>query len=163
MWRAEPARPDHFFRFDVKNVGESDLRAVAGDVSDESVIRKVDTMNEDYILREKGAVLNWFDITAPEGHFSLNDKLNDIMDTIPGKLWFAKFGLTLKKKMSDATPKGEKSSAMGFELTSDLMKMLGGFTVLRLASMIGMMNISFTKEELLSVNRELNRIKKPKK
>ncbi len=154
---------DHFFRFDVKNVGESDLRAVAGNVSDESVIRKVDTMNEDYILREKGAVLNWFDITAPEGHFSLNDKLNDIMDTIPGKLWFAKFGLTLKKKMSDATPKGEKSSAMGFELTSDLMKMLGGFTVLRLASMIGMMNISFTKEELLSVNRELNRIKKPKK
>lgn len=154
---------DHFFRFDVRNVGESNLRAVAGDVSDESVIRKVDTMNESYILREKGAVLNWFDITAPEGHFSLNDKLSDIMDTIPGKLWFAKFGLTLKKKMSDATPKGEKPSAMGFELTSDLMQMMGGFTVLRLTSMIGMMNISFTKEELLSVNRELNRIKKPKK
>jgi hypothetical protein len=29
--------------------------------------------------------------------------------------------------------------------------------------MMGMMNISFTKEELLKFNKQLNRIKKPKK
>jgi hypothetical protein len=29
--------------------------------------------------------------------------------------------------------------------------------------MIGMANVSFTKEELLKMNRKLNRIKKPKK
>lgn len=154
---------DHFFRFEVKNVGESKLHAVAGECSDEGIIRKVDTVNEDYILKEKGAVLNWFDIDAPEGRFSLNDKLGDIMDTLPGKLWFAKFGMKIKKKMSDVTPKGEKASAMGFELTGDLMKMMGGFTVLRLSSMMGMMNVSFTKEELLEANKELNKIKKPKK
>jgi hypothetical protein len=28
--------------------------------------------------------------------------------------------------------------------------------------MMGMMNISFTKEELLKLNRQLNRIRKPK-
>ena len=39
----------------------------------------------------------------------------------------------------------------------------GGFSVLRLSSMMGMMNISFTKEELLKMNKQLNRIKKPKK
>ncbi len=155
---------DHFFRFDVNNVGESTLRAVAGDCSDEGVIRKVDTMNEDYILKEKGAILNWFDIEAPEGRFSLNDKLGDIMDTLPGKLWFAKFGMKLKKRMSDAMPKDDKKSGGGgFELSGDLMQMMGGFTVLRLANMMGMLNISFTKEELLEVNRELNKIKKPKK
>ena len=42
------------------------------------------------------------------------------------------------------------------------MEMLGSFTILRLTSMIGMMNISFTKEELLKMNKQLNRIRKPK-
>ena len=42
------------------------------------------------------------------------------------------------------------------------MQMLGGFTVLRLSSMMGMANINFTKEELLKMNKQLNRIRKPK-
>ena len=154
---------DHFFLFEVPNVGESELVAVAGECRDTSRIRKVDEMNMDYVLVEKGAILNWFDITAPEGYFSLNDKVGDIMDSFLGKLWFAKFGLSMKKKMSENTPKGEKSKAAGFELTDDMMKMMGGFTVLRLTSMTSMINISFTKEELLKANKELNKIKKPKK
>ncbi len=61
---------------------------------------------------------------------------------------------------------GDKKSG-GFEVDlkngdSGLMQMMGGFSVLRLTSMMGMMNISFTKEELLKMNRKLNRIKKPK-
>ncbi len=44
-----------------------------------------------------------------------------------------------------------------------MMQMMGGFTVLRMTSMAGMMNLSFTKEELLKMNAQLNRIKKPKK
>ena len=51
---------NHFFYFDVPNVGESTLKAVAGDFTDESTLRKVDTMNEDYILKEKGAVLTMY-------------------------------------------------------------------------------------------------------
>ena len=43
-----------------------------------------------------------------------------------------------------------------------IMQMLGGFSVLRLSGMMGMMNISFTKEELLKMNKQLNRIRKPK-
>ena len=54
---------DHFFRFDVYNSGETELLAVAGKCQDSAVIRKVASMNQDYILREQGAVLNWFDIT----------------------------------------------------------------------------------------------------
>ena len=68
-----------------------------------------------------------------------------------------------------ANKKGEKEKKSGgFEVNlkdaagSGLMDMMGGFTVLRLSSMMGMMNISFTKEELLKINKKLNRIKKKK-
>jgi beta-galactosidase len=158
---------DHFFYFEVKNEGESTITAKAGEFSDEGKIRKVEEMNMDYVLVEKGAVLNWFDIDAPEGRFSLNDKLGDIMKSSRGKLWFLRLGLKLKKKM-DANKKdkaaGKKSGGFDVDLKADggLMQMMGGFTVLRLTSMMGMMNISFTKEELLKLNKQLNRIKKPK-
>ncbi len=153
---------DHFFRFDVPNVGESRLEAKAGDCTDESIIRKVDTMNEAYLLKEQGAVLNWFDVVEKEGRYSLNDKISDIMASFRGKIWFIKLGLKLKKAMGGGQ-KGEKKEAMGFELSDDMMKMMGGFTVLRMANMAGMMNVSFTKEELLEMNAQLSRIRKPKK
>ena len=152
---------DHFFYFEVKNIGESKILAKAGDLTDEGVIRKVEEMNQDYILKEKGAVLNWFDVEAPEGRYSLNDKISDIMESFFGKLWFAKMGLKLKKQMSGG---GKDAKPAGFDVKmEDMMGMLGGFTVLRLTSMVGMMNINFTKEELLKMNKQLNRIKKPKK
>ena len=158
---------DHFFYFDVPNVGESTIVAKAGEFTDEGNIRKVDEMNMDYVLVEKGAVLNWFDIDAPEGRFSLNDKISDIMESKRGKLWFIGVGLKIKKKMDANKKDGEKKSG-GFEVNlkdadSGLMQMMGGFSVLRLTSMMGMMNISFTKEELLKMNKKLNRIKKPTK
>ncbi|MBE5753578.1 MAG: glycoside hydrolase family 2 protein [Clostridiales bacterium] len=153
---------EHFFYFDVPNVGESEIVAKAGDLEDKGTIRKVEEMNQDYILKEKGAVLNWFDVTEIEGRYSLNDKISDIMASFRGKLWFIKLGLKLKKAMS-AGNKGEKKKAAGFELNEDMMKMMGGFTVLRLTSMVGMMNLNFTKEELLAMNKQLNKIRKPKK
>ncbi len=159
--------PDHFFYFEVKNEGESELVAVAGECRDESKIRKVDVFNEEYRLKEQGAILNWFEIDAPEGRYSLNDKISDIMKSLRGKLWFAGVGIKLKKKMNKnkKTSSGEKKSG-GFDVDlksgGGIMQMLGGFTVLRLTSMLGMVNVSFTKEELLKMNKKLNRIKKPK-
>ena len=53
---------------------------------------------------------------------------------------------------------------MGFEMTPDMMTMMNGFTVLRLITMAGgMMNAKFTKEQLLDLNAQLNKIKKPNK
>ena len=53
---------------------------------------------------------------------------------------------------------------MGFEVTSEMMAMMGGFTVLRLLTMAGgMMDVNFTKEQLLNINKQLSRIKAPKK
>ena len=153
---------DHFFYFDVPNVGETHLVAVSGDLKDESDIRKVDTFNEEYRLKEKGAVLNWFDVIEIEGRLSLNSKMSDIMATFWGKLALAGVFKKVMKGMSGGK-KGEKKQAAGFELNEDMMQMMGGFTLLRMTSMMGMMNVSFTKEELLKLNKKLNRIKAKKK
>ena len=153
--------PDHFFYFDVKNEGETSIVAKAGDCTDESNIRKVDTMNEAYLLKEVGAVLNWFDVVEREGYFSINDRISDIMASPLGKLWFVRFGLKMKKAMGGG--KGGKTQAAGFDIDmKEMMGMIGGFSVLRMASMAGMMGVSFTKEELLEFNRQLCKIKKPK-
>ena len=159
---------DHFFYFEVQNIGETELVAVAGECRDESRICKVDKMNPDYILREQGAVLNWFDITEVEGRFSLNDKIGDITKTLRGKLWMMGLFLTMAKKMSankpvskDKTKKKKKSKNP--EMGSGVMNMIGNFTVLRFTGMLGMRNVYFTKEELLKINAKLNRMKKPNK
>ncbi len=165
---------NHFFYFQVPNKGETVLTALAGkdltgtdtvtvggsmagahrDVcTDESKIRKVDTFNEDYRLKETGAVLNWFDISAPEGYFSLNDKISDIMANERGREVFA--GL-----MAQVQEASEGGKMAGFTMSPEMMKMMGGFTVLRLTTLMGALNASFTKEQLLKLNEELNRIRK---
>ncbi|MBE5761765.1 MAG: glycoside hydrolase family 2 protein [Clostridiales bacterium] len=143
---------DHFFRFEVENKGETVLKAVAGECTDESKIRKVEKFNEDYRLKETGSVINWFEITAPEGYFSINDKLSDIMKSEEGAALF-------KGLMAQMMPKD--GTAAGFKVTPNMMKLVGGFTVLRLTSMVGMANVNISKEQILGLNAMLNKIKKP--
>ena len=148
---------DHFFYFDVPNAGETKLEAVAGELKDESIIRKVDTFNEAYRLVEEGAILNWFDIEEKPGRLSLNDKVGTVLSTFRGKLLFIK----LMKSMMGGGDKKQKVA--GFEMTPDMMTMMNGFTVLRLITMAGgMMNAKFTKEDLLDLNKKLSKIKAPK-
>ena len=144
----------HFFYFDVPNEGETRLLAVAGECTDESLILKVKKFNEEYRLKEKGAVLNWFDVEEPEGYFSLNDKIGDIMATQEGKLLFAEFFEGLTKNASH----GGMMSEM--ELTPEMMQMMGGFTVLRMTSLMNVGGLTTTKEQLLALNERLNQIKK---
>jgi hypothetical protein len=106
-----------------------------------------------------------FDVNVEMTPEMFTDKVSDIMKSFRGKLWFVKMGLKLKKKMNAGKKDGEKKSG-GFDVDlksgDGLMQMMGGFTVLRLTSMMGMMNVNFTKEELLKLNKQLNRIRKPK-
>jgi len=152
---------DHFFYFDVPNVGETTLVAVSGELKDSGIIRKVAEFNEAYRLREKTAILNWFDITEVEGYLSLNDKISDIMATLKGKMLMAGFLMKMMPKGKD----GKKPEVMGgFEMNDAMMSMLGGFTILRILGMAGgMLGISMSKEELLELNAKLNKIKRPKK
>ena len=147
------AAPDHFFYFDVPNSGETELVAVAGEFKDSSRIRKVAEFNPAYRLTEKGAVLNWFDVEEPEGYFSLNDKLSDIMASPEGAMFV--------KGMAAQMMKGIGNTEMGEDAFGGaMMQMMGSFTVLRLTSLMGAANIKFSKEDLLGLNAQLNKIKK---
>ena len=149
---------DHFFYFEVPNVGKTELKAVAGEFEDTSVINKVEVFNESYRLKEKGAILNWFDITEPEGYFSINDKISDIMDSLKGKLFLLGLGKDLMKQMKGSGSGGGMADMM--PSGDGLMQMLGGFSILRLTSLMSMAGITFTKEQLLDINAKLNKIKK---
>ena len=140
----------HFFYFDVPNAGETVLTAVAGECKDESFLRKVEVFNEEYRLKEEGAILNWFDIDAPEGFLSLNDKMSDVIVNPAGQALFAQLMGGMAGKQ-----------AMGFEINDSMMAMMGGFTVLRLITLMGgMMDMKFDKEQLLALNAQLNQIPK---
>jgi maleate cis-trans isomerase len=69
--------------------------------------------------------------------------------------------------MSQSTPKAKsgekkpkKKKVKNTEMNADVMNMVSSFTVLRFCSMLGMRNVTFTKEELLAMNAKLNKIKK---
>jgi beta-galactosidase len=148
-----------FFYFDVPNAGVTHLVAVAGELKDESILNKVEVFNEEYRLREKSAILNWFEITMPEGYLSINSTFKEIMGTLQGKMLVMGLFTKMMSKL------GDKKGSGGFDLgsMSGMMEMLSGFTFLRLAGMMGTLNVNFTKEELLDVNAKLNKIKAPKK
>ena len=157
-----------FFTFEVKNEGETILTVKAGDLTDESKIRKVDSFNEDYRMKEEGAVINWFEINTPVGYFSVNDTIGDIMESFRGKLAMLKIGAMLLKVLKGDSqpsdePKKKKSkgaSVMGFKPSKEMLQLGYGFTVKRVISMLGG---KFTKEQILKINAILNKVKKPKK
>jgi beta-galactosidase len=145
----------HFFYFEVPNAGTTELVAKAGTCEDSAKIVKVDKFNDAYRMVETGDVLNWFEITAPEGYYSINDKAGDVLSTLKGKMLF--IGL-MKKAMKGKKTMVDTGSMMQ---SKDLMSFLGGFTVKRLLSMMGTMGATpLTKDEMLKFNKKLNKIKK---
>ena len=152
---------DHFFRFEVPNDGETDLVAIAGNCRDESFIRKVETFNTAYRLQEQSAIINWFDITMPEGYLSINSKIGDILQSLRGRIALGTFML---KQMSQVVKNsGEKKPNGSFPITRETLQMLSSFTILRMSGMVGMMGITLKEKDLLELNRKLNKIKVPEK
>ena len=154
-----------FFYFDVKNEGTSTLEAKAGDLSDTATINKVDTPNEDYIMKEENQVINWFEINTPVGYYSINDTIGSIMETFKGKIALFRVLMLIKKVMSQGSKSG-KPEVMGFSfgkvnksMLQSLLGMVKGFTIKRAFMMMGN---KFTKEQILEVNAMLNKIKKKK-
>lgn len=148
-----------FYRYKVKNQGETKLVAKAGDCVDESVIRKVDTFNTDYIMKEQGAVINWFEIETPPGYFSVNDTIGDVLSTFKGKIFALKMVKIIKKTLG-GSGEGGSMSAAGFKINKTMLDMAKGFTIKRVFMMLGG---KFTKEQILEINSMLNKIKKKSK
>ena len=145
---------DHFFYFDVSLAGETVLTANAGECIDESLIRKVSRPNPEYVLRQPGAVLNWCDVTQKEGFFCLNDRFWGLAKTPGGILWLGKLLVQVVRKL--CRPKKNASSASGiFVFHKDI-------TVLQYFALLDQIKVQFGKDELLRINDQLNKIKKPR-
>ena len=146
---------NHFFYFDVPNIASvTHLQAIAGTYGDQSVIRKVEKFNEDYRLKEKGAVLNWFDVTEIDGYLSLNSKMSELLKVPEGQMLFGQIMGPIAEAAKQNAGEG------GMEMNEGMMQMMGGFTVLRLIGMLGMTGLKMDKEQLLDLNAKLNKIKK---
>ena len=141
----------HFFYYEVPISGETKLVAKAGSCVDESIVRKVEVFNEAYRMVEAGGVINWFEITTPEGYYNINDKIRDIMNHPRGA--------TLVQEMMSNLAQGgedpEKKQAAEQMMNEEILKMIYGFTVKRLCTVSGM-----SKEQILQINAELNTIEK---
>ena len=159
-----------FFYFNVQNEGETVLVAKAGESTDEAKLQKVEKFDESYRMKEAGGIINWFEITMPEGYFSVNDTIGSILSTARGKLFMLKFAKVLLSGLkgdSEQKPKDKKKgvnskvrSVSGFTLNRTMFDMAKGFTVKRVFAMLGG---KFTKEQILDLNKTLNKIKKPKR
>ena len=126
--------------------------------ADEIVIRKVEVPNENYIMKDSHLVLNWFDVTEPEGRLSLNSMVEEVNACPEGRQ-------LLKNMFLTGIPDAEKDRLLDL-----LIAEYGLFTVLRLAGTPGLFAWSdvapegesyetlLTKETLLDYNRRLNQI-----
>lgn len=160
-----------FFYFDVPNVGETTITAKAGELTDTANIRKVDTFNTDYAMKETGDVINWFEIEAPMGCLSINDTIGEICETFSGKLALLQMIPKLKKALAGTEKKPEEAEKkkkkkgfevmgmpLSFEALGTVWGMAKGFPVKRVFMMLGGGKIA--KEDILALNRKLNKIKK---
>lgn len=165
-----------FFYFEVENAGTTALTAKAGDCIDTAEIRKVAEFDNSYRMKEEGGVINWFEITAPVGYFSINDTIGSVLATARGKLFMLKFLKVLLAGLKGSAPKPKKPqekqakaqktktkskglTVMGFTVNKTLFEMAKGFSIKRVFVMLGG---SFKKEDILALNAALNKIKKPK-
>ena len=104
----------------------------------------MDEPNPAYRLVEKGAVLNWWDIIEINGHCSLNSRLKEVIDSAG----IEKTETLLRPFFGEGTP-----------VSADLLNMMNNMTVLRIINLIaGAMHVDITKEALLELNAELNKI-----
>ena len=133
----------HFFYFEVPLTGEVNLTARAGKCEDTSRIVRVAEPNMDYMMKETGDVLNWFEIEAPEGCLSIRDRVSAIIANPEGKA-------ILMEAMAKRFP--------GRPLDDGFLKSCEQMTLKRMLSM-GRSN-GGRREMMLELNRRLNACKK---
>ena len=147
---------DHVFKFKVKlDNKNTKLVAVSGELKDKAKIKKVKEPYAKYSLDMlTGAVTNWFDkdgnnvgVQLNRDYFSIKDKIKDIMANDEG----AKLMNSFIEKMMTQLNQG------GMELPKGAMKMMGGFSIERIAKML---SDKIPAEVVIEINNELQKIKK---
>ena len=152
----ETKRGAHVFEFKVPLTKKTTKLVVkAGGLEDKSVVKKVKKPYSKYILEGSNKeVTNWFDkdgneveMTFNEGYFSIKDKIKDIMANEKGK---AVMDELIAKMM-------EQMASSGMELPKGAMKMMGSFSIERIAKLVG---DKIPSEVIVETNKTLQQIKK---
>ncbi|RRD93651.1 beta-galactosidase [Clostridiales bacterium COT073_COT-073] len=132
-------------------MGENTITAVAGELNDTMVIRRVTEPNPDYILPNSDAgsnVTNWFEspecanLEHPEGYYSIKDKVKDIMAHPQGA-----------ELIDQILNKSSGSAA----INPNMMKMLANMP---LEQILQFARKHFDGPAVLALNQALNKIKK---
>lgn len=148
---------EHVFKFKVKlDKKKTKLVATSGNLKDKSKIVKVEKPYKEYSLDAKtGSVTNWFDKDGNNiggeinrDYFSIKDKIKDIMANPEGKKLMDSF---IEKMVSSLSKDG------GMEIPKGAMKMMGGFSIERIAKML---SDKIPAEVVVEINTELQKIKK---
>ena len=146
----------HFFYYEVPILAETNLVAKAGNCEDESRIRKVDVFNDDYVMKEpkeKGDLMNWFEITTPDGYFSINDRMGDIGSNPQGALVIEEMHKMLAEAQSGEDTENKPVSPM-IKMNPQMQELINGLAFKRLC--VG----KITKDQMIQLNKALNKIKK---
>ena len=154
----ETKKGEHVFEFKVPLTKKvTRLFAQAGELTDSSVVKKVKKPYDKYNLgKATGSVANWFDdkgkevkMTFNEGYFSIKDKIKDIMANEEGKAMMDAF----IAKMMESMASGENK----MEIPKGAMKMMGGFSIERIAKLVG---DKIPSSVIVEINEALQKIKK---
>ena len=81
------------------------------------------------------------------------------MKSTKGKMTLMLFIMKKLKGIKKKSDKNSSNPAQSMLKNKDTMKMIGSFTILRISSMAGTVGMTFTKEELLALNKKLNKVK----
>ena len=154
----ETKKGAHVFEFKVPLTKKvTRLVAEAGKLTDTAVIKKVKKPYDKYNLgKASGSVANWFDdkgeevkMTFKEGYFSIKDKIKDIMANEQGKAVMDAF----IAKMMESMASGENK----IEIPKGAMKMMGGFSIERIAKLVG---DKIPASAIVEINEALQQVKK---
>ena len=157
---------DHFFHFSVPQPeGSYTVKATAGDLAEEAQFVHVAEPDPAYRF-EQGTVLNWFDITCPEGFYSVRDLLRDVFASKEASAvvipFMSEMTAEREKKIREKEAKEGRAIAKSGEGMSaeERMKMTLQFSLLQL---IRMGSPDMPKEKIIACNQKLNQIRKSKK
>ena len=155
--------PDHFFHFIVSQPkGAYTVVASAGDLSEQAQFTHVAQPDPAYRFQQ-GTVLNWFDITTPEGYYSVKELLNDITQSqeaaaCVNPLVTEMAASRTKKTEQKEQEAGRKTQKSGEGISAEARRNITlQFSLLQL---IRMGAPDLPKERIIEINKKLNQIPK---
>lgn len=145
---------DHIFRFHIALEKENQLTAKAGEATDDVTIYKIDVPDSSYTMPVMEEITNWLDdvdIELKEGYFTLDDRVDELVEVPEGETVFLEFLAAYDSR--------KQGAAASVKMTMEQ----------RMATMRSMKLSEFARrtntpaEEVTEFLRKLQTVKKPKR